>query len=33
MGNAEHEARHAAEHQVGHVDGLGLLDAFALALD
>lgn len=32
MGNAEHEARDAAAHVVGHVDGLGLLEAFALAL-
>jgi hydroxymethylpyrimidine pyrophosphatase-like HAD family hydrolase len=31
MANAEHEARDAARHHVGHVDGLGLLDAFALA--
>jgi hydroxymethylpyrimidine pyrophosphatase-like HAD family hydrolase len=33
MGNAEHEARDAARYVVGHVDGLGLLDAFALVLD
>jgi hydroxymethylpyrimidine pyrophosphatase-like HAD family hydrolase len=32
MGNAEHEARDAAAHHVGHVDALGLLEAFALAL-
>jgi Cof subfamily protein (haloacid dehalogenase superfamily) len=32
MANAEHEARAAAAHVVSHVDALGLLDAFALAL-
>ena len=33
MGNAEHEALDAAAHHVGHVDRLGLLQAFTLALD
>jgi hypothetical protein len=32
MGNAEHEALDAAGHRVGHVDALGLVEAFALAL-
>jgi hypothetical protein len=32
MGNAEHEALDAADHRVGHVDGLGLVEAFAIAL-
>jgi hypothetical protein len=32
MANAEHEARDAAAYHVGHVDALGLLEAFAIAL-
>ncbi len=32
MGNAEHEALEAAAYRVGHVDGLGLVEALGLAL-
>jgi Cof subfamily protein (haloacid dehalogenase superfamily) len=32
MGNAEHAALDAAAHRVGHVDALGLVEAFALVL-